>query len=62
MVPSPKDHPNAYAGFSTAAAAAFLVTELHDRLGVDITLDEAGYIVAGVAALVLFLGRRRSKA
>lgn len=62
MVPSPKDHPNAYAGFSTAALAAFLVTEAHDRLGVDITLDEAGYIVAAVAAITLFLGRRRQNA
>ena len=62
MVPSPKDHPNAYAGFSTAAVAAFLVTELHTRLGVDITMAEASYAVAATVALVLFLGRRRRKA
>ena len=62
MVPSPRDHPNAFAGFSTAAVAAFAVTELHDRLGVDITLDEAGFVVAGVVALALFLGRRHKQA
>ena len=59
-IPSPKRHPNAYAVGTLGGLAAFLVTEAKLRLGVDLTMEEAGYIVAGVSALVVFFGKKVS--
>ena len=56
--PTPNNHPNAYVGFSSATAAAFLVAEAHDRLNVDITVGEASFIVGVVTALALYVGKR----
>lgn len=53
-VPDPKKNANGYVAFSSATLAAFLVAEAKRRLGIDITVDEAGYIVAGVLAIVFF--------
>lgn len=55
---SPKNQANAYAALSSGAVAAFLVREAKFRLGIDLTLDEAGYIVAGCIAAFLFAGRK----
>ena len=56
--PSPVEHPNAYAGFTTVGAAGLLVYELHTRLNVDITQTEALFIIGAATWLVLFLGRK----
>lgn len=61
LVPSPINHPNAFAGLSSASASALVVAELHDRLGVSITPLEGSGIVAIVVTLVLFAGRKLSK-
>lgn len=45
-VPTPSDHPAAFTGLSVGAVAALLVTECKTRLGVDLTIEEAGMIVA----------------
>lgn len=56
-VPSPVKHPNAYAGFSVAAATTLLIAEAA-RFGVAITVMEAGFIVGGVIYLTLLLAKR----
>jgi len=56
--PTPSNHPNAYVGFSSAAAATFLVTEAHDRLNLDLTLGEASFIVAVATTVALYLGKK----
>lgn len=58
LAPSPKEHPNAYAGFSSAMASALLVYEAQTRLGINLTELEAGAIVAIVTSAVLFFGKR----
>lgn len=58
MAVSPKTHPNAFAALSASSVAALLVTELHNRLGVDISIEEASIVVAVVTTVVLFAGRR----
>jgi hypothetical protein len=58
-IPSPKDHPNAYAVGTLGGLSAFLVTEAKTRLNIDLTMEEAAYIVAGVSALVVFFGRHK---
>ena len=58
---SPTTHPNSYAALSTGSVALFIVHEAKSRLGVDLTLEEAGYIVLGVTTVVLFLGKRFGK-
>ena len=58
LAPSPKEHPNAYAGFSSAMATALLIYEFNTRLGIELTELEAGGIVAIVSSLVLFFGKR----
>jgi hypothetical protein len=60
MTASPVDHPNAFATVSSGSVALFLVHEAKTRLGVDLTMEEAGYIVIGVSTTVLFFGRRLS--
>lgn len=54
----PKTHANAYAALSSGAVAAFLVREAKLRLGIDLTLEEASYIVLGSVAAFLFAGRK----
>lgn len=58
LAPSPKEHPNAYAGFSSAMATALLVYEAQVRLGIELTDLEASAIVGVVTSLVLFFGKR----
>jgi hypothetical protein len=58
MAVSPKTHPNGFAALSASSVAALLVTEAHNRLGVDISVEEAMIIVAAVTSAVLFAGRR----
>lgn len=58
--PSPADHPNAFAGFSAASVASLLVYEAKTRLGVDLTNQEALFIVSAFAGLVLLFGRKRA--
>ena len=55
---SPTAHPNTYAAATTGSIALFIVHEAKSRLGVDITLEEAGYIVIGMTASALFLAKR----
>jgi hypothetical protein len=55
---SPRKHPNAYAGFSSAALTTFLVAEAKNRFGIDLTLEEAGFIVGAVTSIALFVGKR----
>lgn len=55
---SPTTHPNTYAALSTGSVALFIVHEAKSRLGVDLTLEEAGYIVIGVTTTALFLAKR----
>ena len=59
-VPSPVEHPNAYAAFSVGSVASLLVYECKTRLGLDLTNQEALFIVTGLASLALFLGKRRT--
>ena len=54
---NPKDHPNGYVGLSTGLIAAFLLTELHDRLGVNLSVDEQKVAQAVLVAAFLFAGR-----
>jgi hypothetical protein len=61
MIPSVGDNKNMYAGFSSAALSAFLVTEASTRLGVDLTTLEAGYIVAAVLLPVFYFARKSKK-
>jgi hypothetical protein len=58
--PSPTAHPNAYQGLSVGSVASLLVYEAKTRLGVDLTVEEAGFLVTGLVALVLFLGRKKT--
>lgn len=53
-VPSPQDHPAAYGALSVGSVAALLVTECKLRLGINLTLEEAGMIVTGVIAIFHF--------
>lgn len=55
---SPTSHPNSYAALSTGSVALFLVHEAKTRLGFDLSLEEAGYIVIGVSTAALFLAKR----
>jgi hypothetical protein len=57
--PSPTTHPNAYVGLSAGSVASLLVFEAKTRLGVDLTYEEAGFLVTGVVSLALFLGRKK---
>jgi hypothetical protein len=57
-IPSPTKHPNAYAVGTLGGLSAFLVTEVKLRLGFDLTMEEAAYIVAGISTLVVFLGKK----
>ena len=59
--PSPVDHPNAYAGFSVAGVAGLLVYEAKTRLNMDVTTQEALFIVSAVVWLTLYLGGKRGK-
>jgi hypothetical protein len=56
--PSPRKHANAFAGFSSASLTTFLLVEAQTRLGLELTLSEAGFIVACATGLFLFLGKR----
>ncbi len=57
-VPSPAEHPNAYAAFSVGSVASLLVYECKTRLGFDLTIQEALFIVSAVTALALFVGKK----
>lgn len=57
-LPSPVDHPNAYAGGSAGLATALVIYEAKNRLGVDINGLEASSIVAVVSYFVLLLGKK----
>ena len=54
---SPKDHPNAYATASVGGLTAFIVTEAKIRLGLDLTVDEAAWIVVGTTTAFHFAAR-----
>jgi hypothetical protein len=56
--PSPAQHPNAYAGISVGSVTSLLVFEAKSRLGVDLTVEEAGMIVSGIIGLYLFFGKK----
>ena len=58
LAPSPVEHPNTYAGFSSAMLTALIVYEANTRLGIELTELEAGGIVAIVTSLVLYFGKR----
>ena len=58
---NPKDHPNAYAGGLSGAAAAILLHELDRRLGVKLDAQEASFVSVAVAAAFLFAGRQLSR-
>ena len=51
---SPKDHPQTAGVLSVGALSTFLVAELHNRAGIDITLAEGTYIVVILTALYFF--------
>lgn len=55
---SPTTHPNAYAAVGSGSIALFIVHEAKSRLGVDLTLEEAGYIVIGASSAALFFAKR----
>ncbi len=55
---SPRKHPNAFAGFSSASLTTFLIVEMQTRLGIELTLSEAGFVVACITTVVLFFGKR----
>jgi hypothetical protein len=55
---NPRDHPNAYVGLSAGVVTAFLVSESKRRLGFDLTVEEASFIVSGVISGFLFAGHR----
>ena len=57
-IPSPREHPNAYAGLTAGSITSLLVAEAKVRLGVDLTIEEAGMIVSIIIALYLFLGKK----
>ena len=57
--PSPVSQPNAFAGLSSGTVAALIVYELDERLGVTISVFEAGFIVAFVTTIYLALGKKR---
>ena len=61
-VPSPREHPNGYVGFSTALSTSFIVTECKRRFGWDVTVEEATVIVSVVTGAVLFIGKKMDKA
>jgi hypothetical protein len=54
-LPSPKEHPNAFITLSSGGLTSFLVAEAKSRFGVDLTPEEAGYIVIGVPSAILLL-------
>lgn len=58
--PSPKKHPNAFAGLSSATVSAFIVYECNTRFGLNISELEAGFIVAAITSLYLFFGPKPS--
>jgi hypothetical protein len=51
---SPTTNPNSYAILGSGSVALFIVHEAKSRLGVDLTLEEAGYIVIGATTVVTF--------
>ncbi len=57
-VPSPVQHPNAFAGISVGSIASLLVYEAKVRLGLDLTIEEAGMLVSAVITAWLFLGKK----
>lgn len=54
--PSPREHPNAFAGLSVGSVTSLLVYEAKTRLGVDLTVEEAGIIVSTIIGAYLFFG------
>jgi len=54
-LPTPKEHPQATTVLSTATIAALLVSEVKNRLGVDITNEESYMIVIGFSTLYFML-------
>lgn len=54
---NPRDHANAYVGFSTGSATAFLLYELHKRCGISLDAQETSFLSVSVAAAFLFAGR-----
>jgi hypothetical protein len=59
IIPDVGKNRNGYAGFSAMSATTFLIVEAHDRLGLDLTVYEASFIVGAITAAVLFLGKHR---
>jgi hypothetical protein len=57
-IPSPREHPNAYAGITVGSITSLLVSEAKVRLGVDLTIEEAGMIVSAIIATYLYLGKK----
>jgi hypothetical protein len=57
-IPSPRTHPNAFAGVTVGSVASLLVSETKTRLGVDLTIEEAGMIVSVLIAVYLYLGKK----
>lgn len=58
LVPDPKESPNGYVALSWASVAALLVVELHNRLGIDISIEEASVVVGLAAPIILFLKKK----
>lgn len=59
-VPSPKDHPNAYAATAAGYVASLLVF-IGLQVGIDITPQDAAYFAPGIIAVVLFIGSKSKK-
>jgi len=54
----PKENPNAYAALGSGSVAGFLIFEAHARFGIDFNIPEQTMLVAIVAAIYLFFGKK----
>ncbi len=55
---SPVDHPNGFAALSVGSVTSLIVVELHNRFGIDVSVEEATVAVAAFISLALFIGRK----
>jgi hypothetical protein len=56
--PSPRKHPNAFAGFSISLAAGLVIAEFQERFGITLTEPEAIGIVSLAVGVYLLIGKQ----
>ncbi len=61
VVPDPVKNPNGYAALSVGSVVALAVVELHNRLGINISIEEASFVTLAIPVIALFLKKKVSR-